>query len=514
MGTADNELTGPDFEAGVRAELLPPGQMLQGRAHGSAVLLVHDGSAVFAIGANCTHYGTPLVGGVVVNGAVRCPLHHACFSLKTGAALCAPAFDSVQRWRVEQNDGMIYVREQIETTPQATHVMPTVERIVIVGGGAAGNAAAEMLRREGFAGSITMLSADADRPCDRPNLSKGTIAGTIQEDYNYLRPIEFYAEKRITLRLNTRVTAIDTASREVVINDSERMQYDALLLATGADPIRLNIPGAELPHVHTLRTLANSLKIAKQAETAKSAVVIGASFIGLEVAAALRARNIDVHVVAPETIPMTRILGDELGPFMQALHEKHGVVFHLGTTVVAIESNQVLLQNGTTVVADLVVAGIGVRPATSLAADAGLRVDNGVIVNEYLETSAPGVFAAGDIARWPTDTNGTLMRVEHWVVAERQGQTAARNMIGAREPFDAVPFFWTEQYDMTLQYTGHAERGFTTTVNGSLDVASPDFRVEFRQGDALVAVATVGREVENLQAEVAFERSRTKTAAP
>lgn len=507
MGTADSKLTGPDFEAGIRADQLRPGTMLQGHAHGGAILLAQDESGVFAIGANCTHYGTALAGGIVVNGTVRCPLHHACFSLKTGAALSAPAFDSLQRWRVEQKDGMIYVRELIEGAAQTRRTASTVERIVIVGGGAAGNAAAEMLRSEGFAGSVTMLSADAARPCDRPNLSKGTIAGTIQEDYNYLRPTEFYDEKNITLRLNTRVTAIDTAKREVVINGSERMPYDALLLATGADPIRLSIPGADLPHVHTLRTLANSLEIAKQAESARSAVVIGASFIGLEVAAALRARNIDVHVVAPEAVPMTRILGDELGPFMQALHEQHGVTFHLGTTVVSIESDRVQLQNGTTVAADLVIAGIGVRPSTSLAAEAGLTVDNGVIVNEYLETSGPAVYAAGDIARWPADATGTLMRVEHWVVAERQGQTAARNMMGARERFDAVPFFWTEQYDMTLQYTGHAERGFTTTVSGSLDVARPDCRVEFRQGDVLVAVATLGREVENLRAELAFERT-------
>jgi len=225
----------------------------------------------------------------------------------------------------------------------------------------------------------------------------------------------------------------------------------------------------------------------------------------MEVAAALRARNVAVHVVALDDIPMARVLGNDVGVFMQTLHEKHGVMFHLGTSVVAVERDRVQLKEGSWLSADLVIAGIGVRPATALAAEAGLTVDNGVIVNEYLESSVPGVYAAGDIARWPADANGTSMRVEHWIMAERQGQTAARNMLGGRKQFDAVPFFWTEQYDVTLLYTGHAERGFTTTVVGSLDVARPDCRVEYRQGDTLVAVATIGRDVESLNAEVQLE---------
>lgn len=514
MASDSDNLTGPDLSHGIRAEQLPAGGMLQGHARGEAVLLVrHDGEVV-AIGANCTHYGTPLVGGIVVDGAVRCPLHHACFSLKTGKALRAPAFDGLKRWDVEQRDGQIYVGRLIEDEtendsgqpPDSRSARANPKRIVIVGGGAAGNAAAEKLRSEGYSGAITMLSADASRPCDRPNFSKGTIAGTIEEDFNYLRPADFYDENNITLRLNTHVSSIDTKKREVIIRNEERVSYDALLLATGAEPIKLTIPGADLPHVRTLRTLADSLEIAKQAESADSAVVIGASFIGLEVAASLRARDVEVHVVAPEDVPMTRVLGAEVGAYMQALHEKHGVHFHLGTTVVAIESNRVQLKDGSYVPADLVVVGIGVKPATALATDAGLTVDNGVIVDAYLKTGAPGVFAAGDIARWPSVTNGQLTRVEHWVVAERQGQTAALNMLGASEAFDAVPYFWTEQYDVTLLYVGHAERGFTSTVVGSIDVSGADCRVEYRQDDTLVAVATIGRDVESLKAEVAFER--------
>lgn len=227
MGLENSELTGPDFAQGVGADLLQTAGMLQGHAGGVAVLLVQQNAIVFAIGANCTHYGTPLVGGIVVDGAVRCPLHHACFSLQSGAVIRTPALDGLQRWRVEQIDGQIYVRELITNSTVATaqSQSPTVsvQNIVIVGGGAAGNAAAEMLRTEGYDASITMLSADTARPCGRPNLSKGTIAGTIQEDYNYLRPAEFYDDKGISLRLHTRVTAIDTARREVVIDGGERV---------------------------------------------------------------------------------------------------------------------------------------------------------------------------------------------------------------------------------------------------------------------------------------------------
>jgi NADPH-dependent 2,4-dienoyl-CoA reductase/sulfur reductase-like enzyme len=269
--------------------------------------------------------------------------------------------------------------------------------------------------------------------------------------------------------------------------------------------VALEVPGSKLPHVHYLRTLTDSRALIAGALAARSAVVIGASFIGLEVAASLRARNLEVHVVAPETVPMEKILGAQAGNFIRELHQQHGVSFHLGTTVTSIDAQRVTLKDGRTIPADLVVIGVGVRPALSLAEQAGLAIDRGVVVDQYLKTSAPQVFAAGDIARWPDRLSGESIRVEHFVVAEHQGQSAARNMLGRREAFDAVPFFWTEQYDFTIAYVGHAERWDQCEIDGSL--ASRDCTLTYRRAGRRLAVAVVGRDLAGLRAELELERS-------
>jgi NADPH-dependent 2,4-dienoyl-CoA reductase/sulfur reductase-like enzyme/nitrite reductase/ring-hydroxylating ferredoxin subunit len=506
MSESTIEPSGPDFTEGVPFSNIPDNEPVLGHAHGEPVLLTRRGDELFAIGNRCTHYDAPLSEGLLVGDTVRCPWHHACFSLRTGEALRAPALDPVSCWRVEQQGGTVYVREKLEPArKKLPAILADVPRaIVIVGGGAAGSAAAETLRREGYDGGITLLSADESVPCDRPKLSKAYLAGVADEESTPLRSLEFYREQGIDLKLGARVAAIDAANRQVQLANGNRHAYDRLLLATGADPVRLDVPGAGLAHVHYLRTLADSRAIIAPALASQRAVVIGASFIGLEVAASLRKRKLDVHVVGPEACPMEKILGVRVGSYIRKLHEQRGVTFHLGTKAVSIDEGTVVLENGETLQADLVVVGVGVKPAIALAEQAGLALDRGVKVNEYLESSVPGIFAAGDIARWPDRLTGESIRVEHWVVAQRQGQTAARNMLGWRERFDAIPFFWTRQYNLGIAYVGHAERWDQVEIDGQLD--KQDCTIVYRRGGKKLAVAVVNRDVEGLRAEVEFER--------
>jgi NADPH-dependent 2,4-dienoyl-CoA reductase/sulfur reductase-like enzyme/nitrite reductase/ring-hydroxylating ferredoxin subunit len=509
MGEAQSGPTGPDLAVGVSTDDIADGSMLLGHVGEAGVLVARCGDEFFAISASCSHYNGPLADGIMVGDTVRCPWHHACFSLRTGEALRPPAISSITCWSVERHGKNIIVTNKKEAR------VPTKNRrsrpkaglpgkIVIVGGGAAGFAAAEKLRRERYQGSIVMLSDDDAPPVDRPNLSKDYLAGTASDDWVPLRPDDFYSENGIDLRLKASVAAIDVRSREVLLADGTTVSYNRLLLATGAEPIRLSIPGAELPHVHTLRSFADSRAIVERAKNARRAVVLGASFIGLEVAASLRVRDIEVHVVAPEKVPMERILGAQMGDFVRTLHEEHGVIFHLEDVASTIDGRRVALRSGGILDADLVVAGVGVRPRIGLAEKAGLAVDRGVVVDTYLRSSAPDIFAAGDIARWPDPLSGENIRVEHWVVAGRQGQSAALNLLGDNEKFLAVPFFWSQHYDVPINYVGHAEKWDEITVDG--DIASRDCLLRYKRNGRVLAVASIYRDVENLKAEVAMEQ--------
>ena len=498
-----------DLSKGIAASTLADGQMILGRVGDQDVVLARSGSELFAIRAQCSHYRGPLAEGLIVGDTVRCPWHHACFSLRTGEALRAPALDPIACWRVDREGDRIFVREKLpaaRTAPTLARAGQLPSSIVIVGGGAAGVAAAEMVRRHGYDGPLTLISADADPPVDRPNLSKDFLAGEAQDDWIPLWPNDFYVEQRIDLVLGRRVSSIDPAKRSVRLDDGSDRQYGSLLLATGADPVRLPIPGAGDDRVRYLRSFADSRAIVERAATARHVVVAGASFIGLEVAASLRARGIAVDVVAPESTPLERVMGVEVGRVVRSLHEKQGVTFHMGQTVARIDGRAVTLSGGAVIDSDFVVMGVGVKPAVALAEQAGLAMDRGIAVNEYLETSAPGVFAAGDIARWPDPHTGERIRVEHWVVAERQGQTAARNMLGARERFEAVPFFWSRHYDAAINYVGHAERWDEVSIDGSIDAL--DCSVEYRRGGKTLAVATIGRDRASLEAEARMEASR------
>lgn len=493
----------PDFTRGYPLRQVPDAGMVPGRVGADEVLLARRGEALFAVGAHCTHYHGPLLDGLIVGETIRCPWHHACFSLRTGEPLRAPALDAIACWRVERIGDTVFVREKLGE-PAVPPPPAAPSSIVIVGGGGAGLAAADMLRREGYDGSLTMISADDSPPCDRPNLSKDFLAGTAQEDWIPLRPPEFYTERHIDLVLNARVASLDVPGRRVQLENGKVYTFDALLLATGAEPVRLNIPGEAAIEIRYLRTFADSRALITSVSSAKRVLVIGASFIGLEVSASLSARGKDVHVVAPERQPLERVMGPEVGAFIRKLHEDHGVTFHLGATVNRLDGRTATLSDGTTVDADVVVAGVGVRPSTAIAEHAGLALDRGITVNEYLETSAPGVFAAGDVARWPDPHSGDRIRVEHWVVAERQGQVAARNMLGLRERFDAVPFFWSQHYDVTINYLGHAETWDAVEVDGRLDAR--DCTLTYRRGDRPLAVATISRDRVSLEAEARMER--------
>ncbi len=507
MASHASEEQGPDLAGGISIEAFAERPLLRGHVGKEAVLLARVGDEVMAVGATCTHYSGPLAEGIVVGDTVRCPWHHACFSLRTGEALGAPAFDPLSCWAVERHGDRIRVKEKIEPAPQTARAPATSgrpENIVIVGGGAAGFACAEMLRRRGYAGRLTMLSDDADAPCDRPNLSKDYLAGNAPEEWIPLRPDDFYARNHIDLRLRTEVKRIDVEGRAVVSQDGRMFPFDRLLLATGAEPVRLPIPGAGQDHVFTLRSLTDSRAIVGRARDVKSAVVLGSGFIGLEVAASLRARGLDVHVVSMDERPLGTVLGDELGDFIRSLHEEHGVTFHMGTSIARIGPKEVVLNDGHELAADLVVIGVGVRPRISLAEKAGIAVERGILVNEHLETGVSGIFAAGDAARWRDEASGQTLRIEHWVVAERQGQAVAENMLGARKPFRDVPFFWSAHYDVAIRYVGHAQSWDTIEIDG--DIAARDCIVGYKKNGRITAVAAIGRDMQALDCETSMSR--------
>jgi len=499
MGTSQ-ELKGPDLLAGIDAASVKESEPLLGHANGEAIVLVRQGGGVCAVGATCTHYGGPLAEGIVEGDTIRCPWHHARFDLRTGAPT-RPGRDGIPCYRVQEQGGRIRVGERLpEASVAARRAGP--DRVLIAGAGAAGNACAEELRRQGYGGPITMTGGEGTPPVDRPNLSKDYLAGTAPEDWVALRGPDFYASRQIELLPDAEITAVDPAHKTAQLSTGATQRYGALLLAMGAEPIRLPIPGAE--RALTLRSLADSRAIAQRAVEGRRAVVIGASFIGLEVAASLRNRKVEVTVVAPEARPLERVLGPGLGDFVRALHEEHGVRFRLGRKPAAIEADAVRLDDGTVLPADPVVMGVGVRPRLKLAEQIGARMDKGVLVDATLKTSVEGIWAAGDIARFPDPRAGQPIRVEHWVVAERQGQHAARAILGAAGPYRAVPFFWSQHYDVPINYVGHADTWDAVQVVGS--IADRNCLVAYRRSGRVLAVASIYRDRESLLIEAAMER--------
>ncbi|MBV8761700.1 MAG: FAD-dependent oxidoreductase [Deltaproteobacteria bacterium] len=470
---------------------LKEGVPVVGEVDGEKIVVVRAGGQVHAVGATCTHYGGPLNEGIVDGGVIRCPWHHACYDLATGKAH-GPALAPIACYDVSLENGTIRVgaKKQI-AAPAASGPA----RVVIVGGGAAGVACAEALRAEGYRGSITMLAAEGTDPVDRPNLSKDFLAGSAPEEWVYLRTADALASIEVDV-VREQALSIDRAGK-TVRTLGRSLPYDALVLATGAEPVKLPLPGADMAHVHVLRTLADSRAIATGGGPA---VIIGASFIGLEAAASLKARGIDVTVVGPESVPLARVLGDEVGAFVRRVHEGKGVQFRLGRKPARITATHVVLDDGSELAAGQVVIGVGVKPRLELAEAAGLTIDRGVVVDEQLR-AADGVWAVGDIARYPLA--GEKVRVEHWQVAVRHGQAAARAILGRPARRD-VPFFWSAHHDVTLGYVGHAEKFGAPEIHGDLD--KRDAHVVYRDGGQIKAVLTLGRDTLSLQVESAMER--------
>jgi apoptosis-inducing factor 3 len=501
-------LPGPDLGAGVRFDGLAESAPLLGQFEGEPVILVRQGDRLFATGAVCTHYGGPLAEGLVVDHTIRCPWHHARFDLRTGEAEGAPALNPVSCFNVRRQGGMVLVDgKKAVDLRVACPVNPS--SVVIVGAGAAGAACADMLRAKGYAGPVTLAGDEEPGPVDRPNLSKDFLAGTAGEDWIPLRTREYYESIKVELVTDDPAVRISPAEHQVSLRSGRTLRYGALLLATGAEPRSLPVEGADLPHVYRLRTLADSKAIIAAAQGARSCAVIGSGFIGLEVAASLRHRGLEVSVIGQGSIPLGRILGAELGTFIQNLHQQHGVRFFMDAKVRAIRAPRVDLGDGRFVEADLVILGVGVAPRTALAEAAGIGVDDGVIVGQTLRTTAADVFAAGDVAKYPEQVSDDATRVEHWVVAERQGQAVARSMLGIGGAYREAPFFWSQHYGVTISYVGHAPSWDSCEIRGDLE--KHDACAIYRLKGTAIAVATIGRDRLSLRVEAALEQGDAVT---
>jgi 3-phenylpropionate/trans-cinnamate dioxygenase ferredoxin reductase component len=360
---------------------------------------------------------------------------------------------------------------------------------VIVGASLAGAKAAETLRAEGFDERVVLIGAEHERPYERPPLSKDYLRGEVDRETVYVHPDGFYAEHDIELRLGRTAVSLNTAARELALDDGKRLCYDRLLLTIGAEPRRLSIPGSELDGVLYLRSVGDCDALRGRLDRGGRVVVIGAGWIGAEVAASARQRGLEVTVIDPLTVPLERVLGTEVGAVYRDIHLDHGVQMLMGTGVEAFEGGtaveRVRTADGRELACDFVVVGVGVQPRTGLAAQAGLAVDNGILVDEHLQTRAPGVFAAGDAANAHHPFYGERIRVEHWANALHQGPIAARAMLGEPDVYDRLPYFFSDQYDVGMEYAGFARTWDRVVFRG--DPATREFIAFWLIEDRVVA---------------------------
>ncbi len=489
---------------------LDNGDMQQVSVGDTDLLLARIDDEIYATGAYCSHYGAPLNEGVLERktGCVVCPWHHAVFELDTGDHVEPPGRDCLNTFEVTVENGDVFV-EVPDDAP--THRRPEFSRqsssddrrFVIVGGGAAGSAALETLRKQGFEGEITLVSNDAHLPYDRPNLSKAYLAGEASADWLPLRSEDFYDELEVDVRLGTPATGLSVEDKVLECGD-QTLEYDKLLLATGGQPKHLDVPGADLDGIYLLRTRRDCDAIIDQTKEASRGVLIGSSFLGMETAAALRTRGLDIDIVSLESEPFERVFGPQVGGTFRSLHEEHDVHFHLASEIDRFKGDSsidaVILDGGTDLEADLVIVGVGVEPATSFL-NADVTEDDGSLdVNAHLQ-AAPNVYAAGDIARFPDPRTYRKIRIEHWRLAQQHGATAARNMLGEDDTYDEVPFFWTRQFGQSFKYVGNAPEWEDVIIQGDLD--ERDYLALYVEDDkVLAAVGTRGDALTRLHARM------------
>ena len=483
---------------------LQDGEMRQVSVGETDVLLVRLAGNYYAVGAHCTHYQAPLAEGVLRENYVVCPWHNAYFNVMTGEQQEPPGLDSLLRYsvKVEGEKVIVSVPENASglRPPLMAQYSPDDGRtFVILGAGAAGAHAAETLRVTGYQGRIVMVTQEDRLPYDRTWLSKDYFIGKVSTEQMPLRSANFYKEHHIELLLNKQAVQVDAKLKTITFAEGDSLSYDALVLATGGKPRQLDVPGSDLQNVFTLRSFGDTEQILAAAKQASRAVVIGSSFIGMEVASGLTQQGLEVTVVSPDSLPFKKILGEEIGQVFQKVHEESGVSFQLGRKVTRVEGNSkveaVILDNGDRLSADLVVVGIGVQPATEFLQGVALHPeDQSVPVDEYLR-AAEGLYAAGDIARIPDwRTTGAAIRIEHWRFAAQQGRIAAYNMAGRSVKFRGVPVFWTMQFQFPLRYVGYAQQWDEIIFNG--DLQKRQFIAFYVKDNQVLAAATSQRDTE------------------
>jgi NADPH-dependent 2,4-dienoyl-CoA reductase/sulfur reductase-like enzyme/nitrite reductase/ring-hydroxylating ferredoxin subunit len=486
---------------------LQDGEMMKAEVQGTDILLLRTRGELRAYSLECPHEGAKLHKGLCSGGSIICPWHHARFSAETGDLEEPPGLDALERYEVRVEREKVIVKIPGDPSGLRVPACPAPEPhadsrcFVILGGGAAGGAAAEELRRSGFKGSVVLATAEDLPPYDRTELSKGVLEEDEPRDPRVFRSREFYAGCGIELRIHAAAVSVEPGKRLITFGGEETLSYDALLLATGGVPRRLEVPGAEQEGVFLLRSTGDARRIVEASGKGRRAVVIGGGFIGMEAAASLRKRGLQVTVVIRGRTPFEGALGAEVGAALQKIHESHGVHFRCEAGIERFlgggRVEKVRLAGGEELDADLVVTGIGVRPATdflrnlSLMPDGGIKVDGAMRVDTMEDGS---LFAAGDIAAFPDPVSRDPVRIEHWRTAEQQGRVAARNMAGGDDVFDRVPFFWSDQYDLNLGFAGFAPRWDQVILHG--DPVEKDFMAYYihEDGDRILGAAGAGRD--------------------